>query len=79
MSADKWTSIRLRKSTAKRLSDIGRKGESYDDLIVWLLDNSKKRRLKPEAESTTSRDMESIETESVPKNNAGDSPSAVIA
>jgi hypothetical protein len=52
MSEDKWTSIRVKKSTAQKLSDIGRKGESYDDLIVWLLENSKKRKAsyKPEKE-----------------------------
>jgi len=44
MSEDKWTSIRLRKSTAQKLSDIGRKGESYDQIIVWLLEHSKKRK-----------------------------------
>lgn len=39
--------MRLRKSTAQKLSEIGRKGESYDDLIIWLLEHSKKRRLQP--------------------------------
>jgi hypothetical protein len=38
------TSIRLRKSTVDRLKDLGSKGESYDDLILWLLDNSKRRK-----------------------------------
>jgi len=47
MSEDKWTSIRLKRSTAQKLGEIGRKGESYDDLIVWLLENSKKRKLQP--------------------------------
>ena len=44
MSEEKFTSIRVRQSTAKRLSEIGRKGESYDQIIVWLLDHSKKRK-----------------------------------
>jgi hypothetical protein len=44
MSEDKYTSIRVRRSTAQKLSQIGRKGESYDDLITWLLENSKKRK-----------------------------------
>jgi len=43
MAEDKYTSIRVKQSTAKRLAEIGRKGESYDDVIVWLLDHSKKR------------------------------------
>jgi hypothetical protein len=50
MAEDKWTSIRLKKSTTQKLSQIGRKGESYDDLIVWLLENSKKRKLQPMTE-----------------------------
>jgi hypothetical protein len=44
MSEDKWSSIRVKKSTAQQLSEIGRKSESYDDIIVWLLKNSKKRK-----------------------------------
>ena len=52
MSQDKYTSIRVKKSTAQRLNDIGRKGESYDDLILWLLDNSKKRKLSSKVEDT---------------------------
>jgi hypothetical protein len=48
MTEDKYTSIRVKRSTAKRLSDIGRKGESYDQIIVWLLGHSKKRKAKPE-------------------------------
>jgi len=45
MTEEKHTSIRVRHSTAKRLSEIGRKGESYDKIIVWLLDHSKKRKI----------------------------------
>ena len=56
MSAEKYTSIRVKKSTAQRLNGIGRKGESYDDLIVWLLENSKKRK-------TSTKVDESKETE----------------
>jgi hypothetical protein len=44
VSEDKYTSIRVKKSTAQKLSQIGRKGESYDNLIMWLLENSKKRK-----------------------------------
>jgi hypothetical protein len=51
MSEDKWTSIRVKKSTAQKLSQIGRKGESYDDLIIWLLENSKKRKASYKAEN----------------------------
>jgi hypothetical protein len=32
------TMIQLKKSTRERLKDIGKKGESYDDLINQLLD-----------------------------------------
>ena len=44
MAEEKYTSIRLRQSTADELKAIGRKGESYDDVIAWLLRNSKKRK-----------------------------------
>jgi uncharacterized protein YqeY len=44
MSEEKYTSIRLRQSTAEQLKVMGRKGESYDDVIAWLLKNSKKRK-----------------------------------
>jgi predicted CopG family antitoxin len=44
MSEEKYTSIRLRQSTAEQLKEMGRKGESYDDIIAWLLKNSKKRK-----------------------------------
>ena len=39
------TSVRLRQSTVERLKVLGRKGDSYDDIVVWLLEHSKKRRL----------------------------------
>jgi hypothetical protein len=32
-----FTSLRLRKETLQMLKDIGRKGESYDDIIRKLL------------------------------------------
>jgi hypothetical protein len=44
MTEEKYTSIRLRQSTADQLKEIGRKGESYDDVVAWLLKNSKKRK-----------------------------------
>ena len=75
MSEDKWTSIRLRKSTAKRLNDIGRKGESYDDLVVWLLDNSKKRKLKPGMKTSPDPKMEVGETEPMPEDRNGNAQS----
>lgn len=53
MTNDKYTSIRLKQSTAQRLKYIGRKGESYDDIIVWLLKNSKKRRMPKFKDSPT--------------------------
>ncbi len=60
MSEDKWTSIRLRRSTAQRLSNIGFKGESYDDLIVWLLENCKKRKLSSKAKHKASDKAEGV-------------------
>jgi len=48
MSGEKYTSIRVKQSTAKRLQEIGRKGESYDQIIVWLLDHAKKRAFRKE-------------------------------
>ena len=50
MSAEKFTSIRVKVSTAEQLRGIGRKGESYDDVIAWLLKNSKKRKASFKAE-----------------------------
>jgi hypothetical protein len=44
MSEEKYTSIRVKQSTAKHLAEIGKKGESYDQIIVWLLAHSKKRK-----------------------------------
>ena len=50
MSEKEYTSIRVRKETAKGLTLIGRKGESYDQIIVWLLAHSKKRKARAEEE-----------------------------
>lgn len=44
MAEQKYTSIRVRVSTAEQLKMMGRKGESYDDVIVWLLKNCRKRK-----------------------------------
>jgi hypothetical protein len=44
VSEDKFTSIRVKQSTAKRLNELGKKGESYDTIVIWLLDHSKKRK-----------------------------------
>lgn len=38
------TSVRLRKTTLKRLQALGHKGESYEDIIIWLLETGKKKR-----------------------------------
>jgi hypothetical protein len=38
------SSIRLSKEVIERLKSLGRKGESYEDIVLWLLDNSKKKR-----------------------------------
>jgi predicted CopG family antitoxin len=44
VTEEKYTSIRLRQKTAEQLKMMGRKGESYDDVIAWLLKNSRKRK-----------------------------------
>jgi predicted CopG family antitoxin len=44
MAEEKYTSIRIQTSTAEQLKMMGRKGESYDDIISWLLKNSRKRK-----------------------------------
>jgi hypothetical protein len=44
MSEEKYTSIRVKVSTVEQLKMLGRKGESYDDVVAWLLKNSKKRK-----------------------------------
>jgi hypothetical protein len=44
ISEDRFTSIRVKQSTSNNLKEIGRKGESYDQIIVWLLEHSKKRK-----------------------------------
>ena len=38
------TTVRIKKTTLERLNAVGRKGETYEDIIVWLLDHSKKKR-----------------------------------
>jgi len=43
-SAQKWTSIRVRRETADMLKELGRKGETYDDIIRHLIDRVKRRR-----------------------------------
>jgi len=44
-AAEIVTSVRLKQSTVERLKVLGRKGNSYDDIVCWLLEHSKKRRL----------------------------------
>jgi hypothetical protein len=44
MAEEKYTSIRVKAWTAEQLKLMGRKGESYDDVIAWLLKNSRKRK-----------------------------------
>ena len=44
MTEDKLTSIRVKPNVLRTLKDLGRKGESYNDIIQWLLDNRKKKR-----------------------------------
>lgn len=45
MSETKITSVRLKKNTLERLKALGHKGESYEDIVLWLLENCKKKRL----------------------------------
>jgi hypothetical protein len=42
-SEDKSTSITIMVSTRERLKALGRKGESYDAVIVQLLDHKPKK------------------------------------
>jgi len=42
---DKYSSIRVKRSTLDELKSIGRKGETYDDVICWLLAHRPKRRV----------------------------------
>jgi hypothetical protein len=49
VSTEKVTSVRLKQSTLERLKALGCKGESYDTIIVWLLDHSKKRGRKQQS------------------------------
>jgi hypothetical protein len=50
MGEEGFTPIRVKKGTARTLRLMGRKGETYDDVIQWLLRNSRKRKLKPDEE-----------------------------
>ena len=43
-AAEGFSSIRVKRSTRQRLEAIGRKGESYEDVVTWLLDNAKSRK-----------------------------------
>lgn len=38
-----WTTIKVSNETRDRLKSIGRKGETYNDVIVLLLDHKPKR------------------------------------
>jgi len=42
---DKWTSIKLRKRTILKLKEIGKKSETYNDLIERLI-KTRKEELK---------------------------------
>jgi hypothetical protein len=43
VSVEKYSSIRVTHETVERLKELGRKGESYEEVVVWLLDHAKKR------------------------------------
>jgi len=45
-SVQKWTSIRVRRETADMLKELGRKGETYDEIIRRLIDRVRRRRRK---------------------------------
>jgi len=49
MDKEKLTSIKIRKETAERLKELGRKGESYDDVLRRILDRVQRRRRKSQA------------------------------
>jgi predicted CopG family antitoxin len=38
------SSIRLRKETIEELKSLGKKGDSYDEIVIWLLNNRKRRK-----------------------------------
>ena len=40
----KWTSIRVKKETVEMLRELGKKGETYDDVIRRLLNRVRRRR-----------------------------------
>jgi len=40
--SNEYTAIRLKKTTKDMLSKLGSKGETYDDIIIRLLDELKK-------------------------------------
>ena len=41
MNDNDYTTIRLKKGTVKILQDIGKKSETYDDLIIRLIEEEK--------------------------------------
>ena len=47
-----YTNIRLSKKTVQRLKNIGKKGETYDDIINRLIDEHEKME-KARLENTT--------------------------
>ena len=42
---ERYTSIRVKRSTLDELKSIGRKGETYNEIIRWLLAHRPKRRV----------------------------------
>ena len=45
-SSAEWTTIRVRKETVSMLKELGRKGETYDDVIQRLIERATRRRKK---------------------------------
>ena len=46
MNKDNYTNIRLKKETVKILQDIGKKSETYDDVVVRLVKENKESKEK---------------------------------
>ena len=44
MSKNDYTNIRLRKGTAKMLQEIGKKSETYDDVVCRLVEERKEKK-----------------------------------
>ena len=41
---EKTTTIRMKESVKKRLDELGNKGDKYEDIIIKLIENYKKKK-----------------------------------